>query len=781
MIRSVCIITHEYPPDAPRTTLARTCEALARGLAELGIAVHVITRDPIANEGRLPRYQGVAVHRVRSFLSGSERGSDVDQMLWALAAAENFQKIDRDVDFDIVFAPDQHGESLKIETGPHTALVVQLFGSLPLLGAESEEEALNPVAAALELEAIRRADMVIAPSAELAQRANGLGCGRVQVLPPPFFSDKFIPTAPRTGNRGLELFFHGPLQRSTGPDLALEILAELKRRGRKAHLTLMGEDTGTAYRYRQTEMLTLMDQLGIDFSDVRFINELGSRGAAQHIATADAVVAPRSNGRLSYTLLEGLASGRPVVIAPEEPLGSWFLDDPAVHVLPGRDDAAAISSAADFLEQLDNLPRTCTPARARGLFDPARVASRYLELFESINRRPRLDRRLRQPLKKAPKLGVVIPCYNAVAYTMRCVESLLEHTTVPLRIVLVDNASIDSTASVITSIDDERVVPVLSPVNRGAAGGRNVGITYLDGDEDYVVFLDNDVEVLSEWWVPFVKVLEENPDVGLVGEMGMRATWTEQGRKAFEIEDEGVQPCEIVVGYSMFCRGSTVRRVGGFDERFGFLWHDDDDWTMRAARIGEGALRVPAERILHYEHRSSSTVDGVWDAPNVPSKLSEVNLAYLAKKHLSQELREHTPFLLLADAEEAVVDTSLLASWAGAFTRADEAALVLFGPGLDPVDYELRLAIAAQQAGMDIENGPRVIALLPPRVTEDEECTISDEVFAVLSKEAPKGNFLHLAWYKPGEATSRDLRVHAARMWAARPSSAPVLEGRLPA
>ena len=134
-----------------------------------------------------------------------------------------------------------------------------------------------------------------------------------------------------------------------------------------------------------------------------------------------------------------------------------------------------------------------------------------------------------------------------------------------------------------------------------------------------------------------------------------------------------------------------MKRIGGFDERFGFLWHDDDDFTMRAARIGEGALRVPANRILHYEHRSSSTVDGVWDAPNVPSKLSDANLKYLAKKHESQELREHTPFLVLADAEEAVADPSLIATWAAAFTDADEAALVLYGPGLDPIDYELRL------------------------------------------------------------------------------------------
>ena len=55
MIRSVCIITRDYPPDVDPTPMSRTFEALARGLAELGIAVHVITRDGVANEGRLHR------------------------------------------------------------------------------------------------------------------------------------------------------------------------------------------------------------------------------------------------------------------------------------------------------------------------------------------------------------------------------------------------------------------------------------------------------------------------------------------------------------------------------------------------------------------------------------------------------------------------------------------------------------------------------------------------------------------------------------------------------
>ena len=65
-------------------------------------------------------------------------------------------------------------------------------------------------------------------------------------------------------------------------------------------------------------------------------------------------------------------------------------------------------------------------------------------------------------------------------------------------------------------------------------------------------------------------------------------------------------------------------------------------------------------------------------------------------------------------------------------------------------------------------------------MTEEEECTISDEIFAILSKEQPTKR---LPGTSPG--TDRAEPHHASsactprRMWAARPMATTAVEGRL--
>ena len=48
-------------------------------------------------------------------------------------------------------------------------------------------------------------------------------------------------------------------------------------------------------------------------------------------------------------------------------------------------------------------------------------------------------------------VGIVILNYNNAGYTLNCIESILRFNTAPIRIVVVDNASVDDSLSVLRS------------------------------------------------------------------------------------------------------------------------------------------------------------------------------------------------------------------------------------------------------------------------------------------------------------------------------------------
>ena len=391
----------------------------------------------------------------------------------------------------------------------------------------------------------------------------------------------------------------------------------------------------------------------------------------------------------------------PVICGDRCGLRHWLTPDDGL--LPvATDDAATFGRlAANQLADRDRLEDVGRrgAASVRRLFDPAVAVRRQLDLLAQV----RADRlvgglgsavglgtghRSRRALRPSPKLGVVVLAHNALGYTKRCIASLRHHTTVPLRLVVVDNASTDGTADWLRGLDDDRVRPVLLPENRGVPGGRNVGLDHLDGDEDWIVFLDNDTEVLADWWAPYVAALDADPDAGIAGEDGVRVTWGPDGRELHPVVGDGPQPCDVAVGFCLFLRPETVARIGRFDESLGLFWHDDDDYAMRAARIGERVLRLRAGKVLHFEHRSSATVAGIWDGPSTPAAMSADNQRYVATKVARQRPTPTSRFLVLAHADEVLGDPALLATYGQAFTAADDASLVVYGPSVDPIEFE---------------------------------------------------------------------------------------------
>jgi glycosyltransferase involved in cell wall biosynthesis len=106
-------------------------------------------------------------------------------------------------------------------------------------------------------------------------------------------------------------------------------------------------------------------------------------------------------------------------------------------------------------------------------------------------------------MAERPSVSVVMATYNGAAYVEEQIASILEQLHPADELVVVDDASSDTTADVVAAIDDPRIRLVRSPDNRGyvrtfeAAIRASSGEAVLLADQDDV-WLPRHVEVLAE-------------------------------------------------------------------------------------------------------------------------------------------------------------------------------------------------------------------------------------------------------------------------------------------
>ena len=94
----------------------------------------------------------------------------------------------------------------------------------------------------------------------------------------------------------------------------------------------------------------------------------------------------------------------------------------------------------------------------------------------------------------AAQLTVIIPAYNEVASVGDTVRSVLEQTTAPARIIVVDDGSTDGTALAAREAGAQVITP---PANTGSkAGAQNFALEYVD--TQYCMAIDADTTLAPD-------------------------------------------------------------------------------------------------------------------------------------------------------------------------------------------------------------------------------------------------------------------------------------------
>ncbi|MGL1889886.1 MAG: glycosyltransferase [Reichenbachiella sp.] len=107
-------------------------------------------------------------------------------------------------------------------------------------------------------------------------------------------------------------------------------------------------------------------------------------------------------------------------------------------------------------------------------------------------------------------ISIIMPVYNAEKYVAEAISSVLNQTHENWELLVINDGSIDRSASIIQSYNDPRIY-YFTQDNQGVSAARNVGLSHMKGD--FFCFLDADDFIpnhsLEKRQLAFIK----NPDL----------------------------------------------------------------------------------------------------------------------------------------------------------------------------------------------------------------------------------------------------------------------------
>lgn len=114
----------------------------------------------------------------------------------------------------------------------------------------------------------------------------------------------------------------------------------------------------------------------------------------------------------------------------------------------------------------------------------------------------------------APRVSIVMPCYNAAEFLGEALVSVRAQSLVDWELLLVDDGSTDDPEAVVRAFDDSRIVYLRSGGSGGPSRPRNLAIARARGT--HVFFLDADDVMLPGKLEAQMRLFDAEPNLGLV-------------------------------------------------------------------------------------------------------------------------------------------------------------------------------------------------------------------------------------------------------------------------
>lgn len=219
------------------------------------------------------------------------------------------------------------------------------------------------------------------------------------------------------------------------------------------------------------------------------------------------------------------------------------------------------------------------------------------------------------------EITVVIPHYNGEDILRDCLASLYQSTELPLRVILVDNASSDGSVAMVAK-EFPSVQIIKLDRNRGFAGGCNAGIQAVK--TPFVLILNNDTIHEFGWIERLLVKLQSDKSLAVVqpkllsyqnreyfdysgacgGEMDIFGFPFARGRIVELVEKDEGQYDHLsdrifwASGTAFLARTDVVKKAGLFDESF-FAHMEEIDLQWRLQLMGYEIVIEPQSVVWH--------------------------------------------------------------------------------------------------------------------------------------------------------------------------------------
>lgn len=174
---------------------------------------------------------------------------------------------------------------------------------------------------------------------------------------------------------------------------------------------------------------------------------------------------------------------------------------------------------------------------------------------------------------KEPVVSVIIPVYNGEKYVESCIENVISQTYKNLEIIVVDDGSVDRSASIAMKYP---VNLIHHEKNRGLSAARNTGIEAAKGE--YIHFMDVDDAINSDYYMEMVKAITETgADIACGGMINEKRNSKTQLFKTKKV-------------YTSIQNKLKITYVG----KWGYVWR----YLFRLNFLKENALRFEEGRFI---------------------------------------------------------------------------------------------------------------------------------------------------------------------------------------
>lgn len=254
-----------------------------------------------------------------------------------------------------------------------------------------------------------------------------------------------------------------------------------------------------------------------------------------------------------------------------------------------------------------------------------------------------------------PKISIIIPNRDETKTLRKCIDSILDKSTYSnYEIIVVENNSrTKEIFEYYKELEQNRKISVIRWEREFNFSAIN-NFAVQEAKGEYVLLLNNDIEVISENWLEEMLMFAQRTDVGIVGAKLYYPDNTIQhagvilgiggvaghSHKYFGRNENGfigrlkvVQNLSAVTAACLMVRKELFTAVDGLDENYGVAFNDID-FCMKIRELGKLVVFNPYVELYHHESKSR----GLEDTPEKIKRFK--NEMYLFKKKWGMWLQD---------------------------------------------------------------------------------------------------------------------------------------------